>query len=314
MILGVSWSACETELLRIAEHRRAADPENSPADETLVALALVDEAGLTSAGESYHFARFVLQDATEQARVLGDVLKGIPEVNALCEALWGRGNVPVTGAMSLVRRTMKVTDEHVAKRWLELLGRAGLLTYNRNLPTLRAAYNPSALGLPSEGVPEAAKGHVLSPDTPFSNLMALRDLLRAATGTIRWYEAHFDAKVLEVIAREVDNGSVSGVSAIRLMSGPSNVTQDLKSEFKRFGKQMRTTRDIAVEWRVLSKADARSLHGRFLLADDLARNLPPLNLILAGTLDEILPSEVRSPAFDKWWAKAIDLAAFPVSN
>lgn len=39
---------------------------------------------------------------------------------------------------------------------------------------------------------------------PFGNLMALRELLRAARNTIRWWEQHMPPKVLEVLYRELD--------------------------------------------------------------------------------------------------------------
>ena len=215
MILGVTWGACEAQLKLIAEHSKQVELAASPAHETLLAFGLVDDGGLTPLGEAYHFARFVLQDSDELERVLAEMLKALPEVNALCDALWGKGEVPVQGAVSLIRRTMKTSDDHVAKRWLEMLSKAGLITYNRNRPTLRAAYNPSELAPPGEAAPEIARSHLLSPDTRFSNLLALRDMLRAASGIVRWYETHFDGKVLEVIAR---GRLTTGTSRVSLTS------------------------------------------------------------------------------------------------
>ena len=96
------------------------------------------------------------------------------------------------------------------------------------------------------------------------------------------------------------------------MSGPAKITRDVKDEYRLLRDEMRAKRNIDVEWRVLAKADARWLHGRFFISGDLARNLPPLNLILGGTLDEISPSEIQPSDFDDRWDKATDLATYTV--
>lgn len=104
---------------------------------------------------------------------------------------------------------------------------------------MRVLFNPTEL-VPAEEVAEHQKsrGHVISPDAPFTNIMALRELLRSARGDVRWYEPHLSGKAVEVLAREV---SGDGVKSIRLLSGPANVTGDLKDDHKRFRKEMKTS-------------------------------------------------------------------------
>jgi hypothetical protein len=233
------------------------------------------------------------------------VLKQQPSVNAFCEKLWGKGEIPVQGAINLLKQIHHSTDEHSAKRWLELMNRGRLISYNRANPTIRILYSPSELVTPAEDA-ERAKSHVLSPDTPFGNLLALRELIRAARGSIRWYEQHMPPKVLEILYREVDG---SNVSELRLLSGPDNITADAKKEFKRFRTDM-AGRGVNVEWRVLTKKEAREIHGRFFISEGLSRNIPPLNTILTGTTDEILQSEIGPEDFDAWWAQGTDFSAF----
>jgi hypothetical protein len=187
------------------------------------------------------------------------------------------------------------------------MNRGRLIAYNKANPKIRILYNPRELVTPTEEAQrERSKGHVVSPETPYGNLLALRELIRAARGSIRWWEQHMPPKVLEILYGQVDG---SNVSEVRLLSGPDNITTDAKSDFKRFQADM-TGRGINAEWRVLTKKEARKIHGRFFISEGLSRNIPPLNTILANSTDEILPSEVEADEFDTWWARGEDISTF----
>ena len=105
-------------------------------------------------------------------------------------------------------------------------------------------------------------------------------------------------KVIEVLYREIDGHKVA---SIKLLSGPANIDIATKDEFKRFRVEMASERQVAVQWRVLTKEQARLHHGRFFITEAFSRNLPPLNSILEGGIDEILPSEISKEQFDEWW-------------
>jgi hypothetical protein len=207
--------------------------------------------------------------------------------------------------MSLLKRLTHGSDDSHCKRWLELLGRAGWVAYNRNKPTIRVLYNPDEL-LPAEDEADRSgrQGHLVSRETPYGNLFALRKHIRAGRGTLRWYEQHMGAKVLEVLYPEVD-GTL--IDEIRLLSGPANVTEAARKDFSRFRAEIGTARSIKAEWRVLEKADARQKHDRFLLSSRPGVNLPPLNNILAGDVGEILPSDVTPAMFDGWYSDALTI-------
>lgn len=303
--LSVSWNAAEEKLRAIAQNFGQTHQLVDDSEQVLLELGLAGENGLTQAGNDYYFARFVLEDEVATAQVLSSVLKAQPSVNAFCERLWGKGEIAVVGAKNLIKQIHHDTDETSASRWLELLNKGRILVHNRNNPRIRVLYNPSELVAPDEDAQrERAKAHVISPDTPYGNLLALRELIRAARGSIRWYEQHLPPKVLEVLYREVDG---SKVSTIRLLSGPANITPNAKEEFKRFRKDM-GGRSVTAEWRVLTRKAAQEIHGRFFISEGLARNVPPLNSILMGSTDEILPSEIRADDFDQWWMRGEDIA------
>jgi hypothetical protein len=306
---SLPWSNIETGLEDVAEGR--GEGVHPTVLDFLVAFGLVHGSArapeLTALGERYHFARFVTEDKAALTEVLSEMLRGQAVATAFCGALWGTGQATVAGAVKLLLR-LQVAEETSARRWLDLMNRAGWIAYNRANPKIRVRYNPDELVPPDEAVErERTRGHVLAPDTGYGNLLALKELVGSARGVIRWYEPHMPAKVLEVLYREVGG---NGVKEIRLLSGPANVDVAAKDDFKRFAKEMKAKRNVVAEWRVLSKKDAFLHHDRFFLADGLSRNLPPLNTILAGSTGEILPSELTVTQFDEWWAEGESLMAY----
>ncbi len=118
-------------------------------------------------------------------------------------------------------------------------------------------------------------------------------------------------KILEVLYKELDGEKVK---TVRLLSGPANVTDDLKRDFKRFRIEMKSKRKIVVEWRALTRSEAFKHHDRFFITDRMSRNLPPLNTILAGSTGEILPSDLTEGEFDNWWADGTDIAQVQVED
>lgn len=305
MSLDASWSSVEQRLKDIAE---GATPDTSLAtDRTLDAFGLVDGDGLTELGNALYMARFVIESDQETEEVLAEVLKQQPVVTTFCEPLWPVGTVPTSGAISLLRKLTGGGDEKLARRWLDLMNKARLVVYNRANPKVNVLYNPSELLSNDEDAErERSRGHVIRPQRPYGNVLALRDMLRAARGSIRWYEKHMEAKTVEVLYREVTGDDLD---EIRLLSGPPKAERldDLKDEYKRFRKEMKDERGIAVEWRVLDSKEAFKHHDRFFITEGLSRNLPPVNSILANSTGEILPSELTEADFDEWWTKATAL-------
>jgi hypothetical protein len=76
-----------------------------------------------------------------------------------------------------------------------------------------------------------------------------------------------------VFAREV---SGDGVKSIRLLSGPANVTGDLKDDYKRFRQEMNDKRGVDVEWRILTKKQAADHHDQVFFAEAIERSSRPL--------------------------------------
>jgi hypothetical protein len=311
VILDITWRSVEQRLQEIGE---GSEPNTSKdrADQILFDLKLIDRNGLTPEGEALYIARFVTQDREAAGEALAAVLVRQPVVFALLERLWPVGTVPTSVAINLLKRLTGSLDEQAARRWLNVMNQAGLVAYNRANPKMRVLVKPTDLVPPEEHEErERERAHIISRETPYGNLLALRELIRGARGSVRWWDPHLPGKVLEVLYGELDGEKVQKV---RLLSGPANISQSTKRDFQRFQSEMKNERGIDVEWKVLSGDEAREHHDRFFISDEMSRNLPPLNTILTGSTGEILPSEVTEADFDGWAANGTDLLQFEIPS
>jgi hypothetical protein len=151
----------------------------------------------------------------------------------------------------------------------------------------------------------------LDPGRSFSNELALRRVLRGLEGRVFWYEQHLPAKALELLVDDIDRESVT---ALRLLSGPANVNSKAQRAFQRFREEMANS-GVTSEWRVLPAGRARDLHARVLFDDRVAYELPPLNSILAGTVDSIRRSNIPETPFEDAWdtPDALSIADVPAA-
>jgi hypothetical protein len=307
--LDRGWSALEQRLTELAESGVPGDILHRRDDQALESLGFLDLGEVSELGKSYHLTKVVLKDDDAARAIVASILQSIDEVNTFCRALWGRGKVDKTGALSLLKTLSRgVADDEQAKRYLEMMNRGRLINYNRNSLSIEVLYNPGGLAAPDDAAQrERHTGHIIAEETPFGNLLAVKQLLRSASKSLRWYEQHMEGKVLEVLYSELSAGQVTEV---RLLSGPSHITETTKSEFKRFQKELGSTRKIQAEWRILDKARAQKIHGRFFISDGISRLLPPLNLILQGARDEIVPTDTEASEFDEWWAEGSPIETF----
>jgi hypothetical protein len=140
----------------------------------------------------------------------------------------------------------------------------------------------------------------LHPDKPFSNEQAFRNIIRALRGNVLWYEQHMSRKALELLHEEL---TVDQVERLRLLSGPANLTTKVKSAFARFAEELEKQGTTA-EWRVVPADRGRALHARVICDDEHTFEVPPLNSVLAGTVDSIRASQMPLDAFEEAWEDA----------
>jgi hypothetical protein len=126
----------------------------------------------------------------------------------------------------------------------------------------------------------------LKKERKFSADRELRRALATLRGNVLWYEAHHTLDCLDFLADALER---QGVDSVCLLSGDDNIRRNpakIWGRFKKFAEEMRAD-GIACEWRIITKKEAKGLHARVLLDDERAITIPPLNSLLAGTVDVI---------------------------
>lgn len=146
---------------------------------------------------------------------------------------------------------------------------------------------------------------IISASKPFTNIIALRRLIRSCEERIDWCDQHFSRRALEDLAF-VLSAEPSSIRLIRILSGPANVTGPARRDWRRFKEEMMGY-GIDTEWRV--KSD-RGIHDRFIMDKNSAYNVPPVNAIYEGQYSEILPTPNRPP-FEEWWANGVPIEEMP---
>ena len=109
-----------------------------------------------------------------------------------------------------------------------------------------------------------------------------------------------DRKALEILIEELhDRGQVDEV---RLLSGPANLSSKTKQAFERFATELEKQGHDAPTGAYFRQIGPGRLHARVISDDDQTFEVPPLNSVLAGTVDSIRASEIPMDAFEDAWA------------
>lgn len=290
------------DILAALKRARRGEPPGGPkgVDHILRRAGLTDEDGdVTSAGQALHKRRWVLGDADGASEAVGRALRPLLPVQVIEQELRGFPAVPEDGVLELLQvhraapADLTVDDlRPTLRHWNEL----GVLVYSRKTKSVRVGR------LPDEN--EAAPGEddriavLVSPQTPYSNVVRLRRILRRLRGTVYWVDKHFNARAFEDLIDEIDSDAVDEV---RILSGSADNVLTSKSfrDYGRFEEEM-SNRGVVSEWRVAASDIAADLHDRWLLDDKSRYNLPPVNSFYKGQYSEILQTE-SDPPVSEWW-------------
>lgn len=262
---------------------------------------LTDEDGeVTPAGQALHKTQWIVKDEDRARDGLARALRPLLPIQVIEQELRGFPAVPEDGVLELLQvhgaAPADLSPEQL-RPILRLWNDLGILVYSRQKKTVRLGR------LPDET--EAAPGEddrlavLVSPQTPYSNVVRLRRILRRLRGTVYWVDKHFNARALEDLIEELDPDSVDEV---RIISGSAENVLSPKSfkDYGRFEEEM-SNRGIRSEWRVAGDEIAKALHDRWLMDDKSRYNVPPVNSFYMGQYSEILQTESEPPV-EAWWA------------
>lgn len=259
---------------------------------------LYDDGSLTEAGLALFKLAWVLRKTAEAEQALGQAVRPLIPIQVIEQELRGLGPVPEEGVLDLlfhhraVPTSLTVNDLRPLLRWLN---KVGVLAYSTKLKSVRSLAPAPESALAGEVQAIAA---MISPKTPYLNVVKLRRILRPLRGVVWWADPHFGARALEELAEELE---FSAVSEIRVLSSdqPSVLTERSGKDFKRFVGEL-GSKGVLAEWRTDPKRD---WHDRWLADDKAAWNMPPVNTIYKNDYSEIYPASERPP-LQTWWDRS----------
>jgi len=147
------------------------------------------------------------------------------------------------------------------------------------------------------------------PDRPFTNLNRIEELIKELKGSVQLLDKDFGVEALKFL-RQID---ASAVKEIFILGGRSRFGTDLKERCRAFIDEMRNI-GIRVEIRILDAKDAQEIHDRYLIADGVAYNTPPWNIIhkKLGDIKYIPNFWFKRTIFNKYWSRATDFSKVAV--
>jgi hypothetical protein len=244
-------------------------------------------------GEAFDEAWSVLGQRETALALFREAMLELPATQALIQALHGRGNVAVGGALHLLAKHKLADADDVTefRGFLQTLNDVGIVAYSKRMQTVRIVVQ-----MPNEEDEVAGPTvKIVTPDRPYQNVRHLREILRGCKDFIWWSDPNFEKRGFEPLEDEAD---ATKISEIRILSSGRPDAGSVK-DYGRFRQEMKNL-GITVEWRYVPEPD-RDWHDRFIVTKSETWNVPPVGTILKGSYSEFKPT--TPPPFEEWWEK-----------
>lgn len=246
----------------------------------LVDIGFVDDVDhyLTDEGKKYFEEAFILQEEENAQALIKEKLRNNPVINLIGQVFYGRGKISKEQLCNLLNYH-NVTNWNITVKELNsllvFLNKYSILTYDKknNVFYLKEPIQPD----------QPIKQYFVNPTTPFSNIYNMRKVLRACRGDVYWIDKHFRKEGLEII---LDGMASEGVRSYTIISGKENVTQSAKADYEMLKVEL-VNRSIVLNWRILDDSSFK-WHDRWIVADDLCYNIPPVLSIIRGQRADII--------------------------
>lgn len=292
-----SWSSYADCLKAVGEHRTCADD----AEQMLVTLGLLaSPQALSDRGREYFEAAFIREDTAAANRVLGAAVLDYAPAAAIVQLLSGVARASRNQAETVLRHLGwgdDLSDRRLGSL-LMLMDHAGVITYAKREGSFIVNVKPAQ-------APKAPSSVFVAPQTPYANRVWLRRILEECTGSIRWLDKHFMRSGLEVVWEAADRSRVSSISILSLAL-PDNTSAGSLRDYRNLKAELRG-KDVTLAWRVIDSKQVRETHDRWIVGDNVARNVPNVNAILSGQYSEMSSSANRDDLtrlFDGYWSQA----------
>jgi hypothetical protein len=144
---------------------------------------------------------------------------------------------------------------------------------------------------------------LLSPEKPFSNKKAVRDIVNSCEKYIYWVDKYFSRVGLDWLSEALNTSKVRN---IKILMSSEKANEKFKALYKDLKEEL-TNNGVKCELRVIIdnrlKAD---IHDRWIISENLCYNMPSTDTVARGQYCE-LKRTANFPPFDEWWDKSKDI-------
>lgn len=235
---------------------------------------------LTTLGKTYYTYKQIKNNEIDARKILSEALKKHPAVILISQTLSGSKNIKRINIYNLLKHhnfDLDFQKNVVLNNFLEILKLGEIISYNKNTRDVKVLWQQETNDLPSH--------QFISPETPFSNIKRLREIIISLKGAVYWIDKHFDKKAFEILANSLD---ASKINNFIIISGDQNKTQSAVTEFLRLKAELHN-KGINLEWKIITDQNTLSgFHDRWLCDSNTAWNIPPVNSIFKGQESEML--------------------------
>jgi len=141
---------------------------------------------------------------------------------------------------------------------------------------------------------------LLSPDKPFSNKKAIRDVISSCKKYIYWVDKYFSRTGLDWLSESLNT---SKVKSIKILMASEKMNEKFISSYKDLKAELKSS-SVKCELRVIidNKLNA-DIHDRWIISENLCYNMPSTDTVARGQYSEVKRT-ANFPPFDEWWKKS----------
>ncbi|MHC1720131.1 MAG: hypothetical protein AB9844_05510 [Clostridiaceae bacterium] len=251
----------------------------------LISIGFIDATDhyLTKDGKTYFELMYIHQNTKLAYDFMKERLLENPVTNLIGQVFYGRGKISVEQLRILLNyhniADWEIKHEEITSL-LTLFNKFSILVYDKKGKNfyLKEPINRD----------EPLKQYYVTPSTPFSNIYNVRKIIKACRGDIYWVDKHFRKEGLEIVH---DGLTFNGITSVTIVSGTENITQSAKSDFIALKAEL-NERGVKLCWQVITDKSFK-WHDRWIVADNLCYNIPPILSIIRGQRANMLKTDKR---------------------